>query len=296
MQREALNITCKLDTLHANYRIAMEKGEARQAYKLILETIKLDEDLQAIYQNNEADPITKCGTIIMYHSLKLLARGRRFIDKEGNIKFTPTNLQAQTLLDAGENDTSRIKEDLAGEVIACICQKIKEGKITVSEEAKIILTNESDEETLKDVFNVTQNEFYRHQQRHYKHEYRPIIDDEGNEDAVMITAAMREYEKSISYIGEEVLFETLKVKLTKREEAILRSKLEQKQVERAYSDNGVSKKCYVTRYKTLKEISEETGYTIKEVRNSLQWIKIACMNIARYNEEIRLEIKARTGK
>ena len=125
---------------------------------------------------------------------------------------------------------------------------------------------------MRDIFNVVQAYLYTNMQRHYKREYRPTIDDNGNEDITMITTAMREHEKSIEFVGNHELLQSLRVTLDERETAILWAKCEKKQIERKYSDNGIAKMRFVSRYKTIAEISIETGYSVKEVRNSLQKI------------------------
>ena len=283
LQVNAESAMQRLKTLNSNYSTAITQGKARQAYNIMLETIKLDTDLQALYELNTLSPFEQVATSITIHSLKVLARGRKYTDKEGETKFTPGNLQAQKILESGKNDTTGILEDLIQSVSIKILEELQDGNISLDYDTLKIETLNEEEKPMRNILNVVQYEFYQNKQKHYNHEYRPIIteDEEGNEreDAIMITQAMREYKKSIDYIGQDELMNTLSINLTDKEKAILISKLEKKQVERAYSYNGISKKKYVSRYKTLEEISIETEYSIKQVRTALRAIDIKCKKL-----------------
>jgi len=132
-----------------------------------------------------------------------------------------------------------------------------------------------------------QNYIYSQQQRHYKRQYIPVIDEvTGEESTEMVTKAMREYSMSIEAIGQEELFQDLTAILDERESTILWAMTETKTVQRAYNSNGSSQKRYVERKKTVAEISHETGYTIKQVRNSLNAVKDKLRAVLAENDRV----------
>jgi hypothetical protein len=302
---EAVQTAEKASAAAASVNTAIQAGEGRVAYYALIESMAAAAKLQAIQaaiNDGGADnAIMTLASIFTISALKTAARGHAVKGKDGKnvkgyadnngkfikdesgdtIQMTPANLVALRVLQYGIHDDSGIMDDLKQETAIKVWEAIADGRATIGEKTDdngvtvptFDLTDpENDRSTMRDIFNVTQAYLYSNLQRHYKHEYRPIIDDNGNEDTIMITAAMRAYEKSIEYIGKDELFRSLTAVLDERETAILMAKCDKKQVERAYSDNGVSKKRYVSRYKTIAEISAETGYTVKEVRNSLKKI------------------------
>ena len=118
-----------------------------------------------------------------------------------------------------------------------------------------------------------QNFLYQHQQKHYKREYIPIIDDEGNESSELVTKAMRNYSLGLQNVDKVELLQELEARLNLQESNILWSIYDFKQVERNYTSNGQQKKHFVTRKKTLTEIANETGYSVQTVRTTLKNIQ-----------------------
>jgi hypothetical protein len=307
-QREAIQTTDKANTALLSYNSALKEGDGREAYNLLIEQMALQAQVEALQatltDNNGADnAILTLATIFTISALKTAARGhvvkgkdgqavKGFMDKNGKFikdkngdtaQMTPANLLALRILQKGIYDDSGIMDDLRQETAIKLWEAIASGRATIGETTDDngvtiptfdLADTENDNTTMRDIFNVVQAYLYSNLQRHYKREYRPTIDDNGNEDVIMVTAAMREHERSIEYIGHDELFQSLTAVLNERETAILWVKCEKKQVERkAYTArNGEKIKAYVSRYKTVVEISMETGYSIKEVRNSLQKI------------------------
>lgn len=294
----AITLQSKQVTLNRNYQEAINptkidpktgataKPSSRKAFTIMLEQIDVESQLQSIYDSTIKTPLEIVATSIAIHSLKVLARGRQYINKDGKTVFTPMNLEAKKLLEKGHNDDSGILQDLIQAVTLAIWEAIASGTITIADTItekgdtfpRILLTDDTDDTTMRKILNVVQHEFYQNQQKHFAHEYRTIMDDDGNESDIMVTQAMREWEKSIQFIGESELLESLQIILTDREKSVLAAKLQQKQVERTYHTNGKTAKRYETRYLTISDIVAGTGYSKKQVENDLKNIKIKCEN------------------
>lgn len=295
----AITLQSKQVTLNRNYQEAINptkidpktgataKPSSRKAFTVLLEQINVESQLQSIYDRTIKTPLEIVATSITIHSLKVLARGRQYINKDGETVFTPMNLEAKKLLEKGRNDDSGILQDLIQAVTLAIWEAIASGTITIADTItekgdtfpRLLLTDDTDDTTMRKILNVVQHEFYQNQQKHFAHEYRTIMDDDGNESDIMVTQAMREWEKSIQFIGESELLESLQITLTGREKSVLAAKLQQKQVERNYTSNGIQKRHFVTRYLTLDEIAEQLNLTKKQVRNDLTSVKMKCENL-----------------
>jgi hypothetical protein len=288
LAREAVNTSQKAATAQANFNRLIETAEnGRKQFNLSIDLTAMEEQANALHEEltrHTMDDLTVLSAIITIHGLKVLARGKMLRDKQGkpqkdengNTRFTPANITAFRLLKIGLNDASGMLEDMQKSVALAIWEAVTEGNATITTEndkPKLNITEEN-KPTLKSIYNTVQNFMYAHQQRHYKRQYIPVIDETTGEDsAEFVTAAMRAYSLSIEAIGQDELFQSLTAVLDERESAILWVKTEKKQVERSYTSNGIQKKRYVSRYKTIAEIAHETGYTVKQVRNSLTAIK-----------------------
>lgn len=301
LNREAVNLTAKATTAQRKLNRLTETGEeGRKQYELSITLMDIEaqaEALQAELTSYTTDNLSVLASIITIHGLKVASRGRLLRDKQGktqkdengNAKYTPANTTALRILQNGINEASGILEDMQQSVALAIWEAVTQGKATITteeEKPKLTVTDENSD-TLKSIYNVVQNFMYAHQQRHYKRQYIPVIDETtGEESAEMVTAAMRKYALSIEAIGQDELFQSLTAVLDERETAILWVKTEKKQVERSYTSNGQQKRHYVSRYKTVAEISTETGYTVKQVRNSLKTIEEKLKAVLAENERV----------
>ena len=288
LTNEALNISAKATTAQRQLNSLTDTAEnGRKQYNLTINVMELEEQAEALHNEltqHTTDNLSVLASIITIHGLKVAARGRLLRDKQGkplrdengNPKYTPANVTALRILKNGTHDDSGILEDMQQSVALAIWEAIAEGKATITIEEgkpKLTTTNENDG-TLKGIYNVVQNYMYTHQQRHYKRQYIPVIDENtGVESIELVTKAMREYAMSLHAVDMGELFQELTATLNEKETAILWAMCETDTVERAYSDNGKSKKRFVHRKKSVRELVEETGYSKKQVSNSIDKIR-----------------------
>jgi len=294
LSQEVLNTSTKATTATRKLNNAQS---GRKQYELNILQMELEAQANALQEtltSHASDNLSILSTIITIHGLKVASRGRLLKDnngkpqkdENGNPRFTPANIHALRILQNGIHDTSGILDDLTQSVALVIWEAITQGKAS-------IITNESgnlelkttDENAMKQIYNTVQNYLYSTQHKHYKRQYIPVIDENGKESAEMVTKAMRQYAMSIEAVGQDELFQSLTAILDERETAILWSKTEQKQVQRNYTSNGKQHKHYVSRCKTVAEISTETGYTVKQVRNTLKSIQGKLKAVLAENEK-----------
>jgi hypothetical protein len=277
-----------------NYANTAQSG--RKQYELTIKKMELEaqaEALQTQLTQHITDDLTVLSAMITIHGLKVASRGRLLKDNQnkpqkdenGNARFTPANIHALRILQNGTNETSGILDDLRQSVALAIWEAITQGKASITSENGKPELKTTDENAIKQIYNIVQNYLYKHQQRHYKRQYIPVIDENGEESAEMVTKAMREYALSIEAVGQNELFQSLTAIFDERETAILWNKIEKKQVQRNYTSNGKQKTHYVSRYKTVAEISTETGYTVKQVRNTLKAIQEKLKAVLAENEK-----------
>jgi hypothetical protein len=301
LNREMVNITTQATTAQRKLNRLTQAGEeGRTQYNIAISLTELEkqaENLQNQLTLHTNDNLSILASMITIHGLKVASRGRLLRDKQGkpqydengNAKYTPANTTALRILQNGINETSGILDDMQQDTALAIWEAVSQGKATITtEEGKPKLTTtEANSDTMKNIYNVVKNYMYAHQQRHYKRQYIPVINEEtGEESAEMVTKAMRNYEMSIDAIGQDELFQSLTAILDERETAILWAKTEKKQVERSYTSNNIQKRHFVSRYKTVAEISQETDYTVKQVRNSLKTIQEKLTAVLAENERV----------
>lgn len=278
LQTSAISLNQRHETLLSNANKFMSQGKATQAYNNIIEAMQINEQYNDLCNDNIiTDNIYTIATCITYYSLKILGRGRyNPKHKTPETMYTPTNVMALKLVETFKNDVSGVVDDLKQEVYIKILQHITDGNITITDN-KIELTDKEDPTAMKEILNVVQFELYRHSQRHYKHKYIVQTDDNGNDiDPTIYTLTQRkvdkiQYTENLQNIDMTKMLD--KMQLTDNEKIILSEKLNMKQVERAYSDNGISKKRYESRYKSVQEISDNTSISIQTVRTCLKSIE-----------------------
>ena len=234
-------------------------------------------------------------TTITIHALKVLARGRLLkdkqgkpmLDEEGNLRFTPSNRIALDLLRYGRCDTTGILDDLIQSVSLAIWEAIAEGKAIItcaySDTRQRVIEKAFvtyDIATRRAVYNVVQNALHSNVQKHFSRQYIPVIDEDGTEDAVLVTQAMRQYQIDIDCIAWEDMLADLRASLTEREEAVLEAMYTAKQVERAYRPGGGRGYRTVTRPLTIAEIAGDTGLTPKQARGAVEKIRAKLSAIA----------------
>ena len=241
LNREAVNLTTQATTAQRKLNSLTNAGEeGRAQYNLTITITELEAKAEALHAEltrHTNDNLSVLASIITIHGLKVASRGRLLRDKQGkpqkdengNPKYTPANITALRILQNGLNETSGILEDMQQSVALAIWEAITAGKATITTEEgkpKLNITEEN-KDTLKGIYNIVQNFMYAHQQRHYKRQYIPVIDETtGEESAEMVTAAMRKYALSIEAIGQDELFQSLTAILDEREAAILWVKTE----------------------------------------------------------------------
>ena len=292
LQREALNTGGKMITAMLKASEARDNGKGWQLL-LTNEHIKeLDKQAQALQEAitaHQNEPIMVLASMITIHGLKVAARGRAIKDENGKVtskiskktgepySFTPANLTALRILQQGINGTDGILDDLQQQTAMHIWEAISKGTATIttdeSNSPRLTVTNDNDTDTIKAIYNTVQNYLYTHQQRHYKREYVPTIDENGIESHEHVTKAMRDYALGLESVNKCEIFQSLNAVLNEQETAVLWAMYDTKQVERAYSNNGKPAKKFVTRKKTLLELSKETGLTIQNIRTAQKNIR-----------------------
>ena len=298
LQREAVNTSGKLDTATRKANKAREDGKGWQLL-LTNETIdKLEQQAQAIQEAltaHQTDPIMVLSAMITTHSLKVAARGRAIKDENGKLttkinkktgmeySFTPPNITALRILQEGTKNADGILDDLCQSVALAIWEGVANNRISLCQVVAdntitIIPTQKGDIDAMRGLYNVVQNYLYTHQQRHYKREYIPVIDDNGLESYELVTKAMREYALGLNNVDKCGIFQELDAILNEHETAVLWAMYDLKTVERVTTttrtvDGHKGVKTYVQRVKTLVELSTETGYTVQTVRTTQKNIR-----------------------
>lgn len=319
LRKEVTSINGKLFTAKRKQAQANLQGEGRKELKATINVMEIEAQAQALEQTLNASSTCTISIIsnqITLHALKVASRGRQLKDKKnkplkdenGNVRMTPANLIALKILQAGINDTSGILDDLRQSVACEVWQAYTENRVSIVEtetinnetskrisySVKIQLADKTDKTTLRQIYNVVQNYLYSNLQKHFKRQYKPVIDENGNELTELVTKAIRDYELGLQSQDKNELFQELQAILNESESALLWAMYDTKEVERVTTTQRISdsektekthesKKTIVSRKKTLSELSQETGFTIQTVRTLQKHIKAKLTEIIEEN-------------
>jgi len=301
LTREANNVNARITTSKHHENKARNNGEGRKLFDAIINTAELEAHAETLLEAltaHQNDELFTLASMITIHGLKVAARGRQVKDENGKptektnkktgekYQYTPANLTALKVLQNGINGTDGILEDLQQQTALHIWEAISQGKATITQDEnnrpRLTMTNENDTDTAKAIYNTVQNYLYQHQQKHYKRQYIPVIDENGNESTELVTKAMRQYAMGLQSVDKNELIQELTAILNEVETAVLWAVYDTKEVERVTTTKRTSgedgkthesKKTIVSRKKTLPELSAETGYTVQTVRTTLKNIK-----------------------
>lgn len=252
----------------------------RKQLSLLLKISLLEEETEdfLIIIANYNDPLYKLASIITYHSLKVLSKGRKFIDKEGNTKFTPSNEIAQKIL--RQTNSSVNFDDLLQDVVLSILEHTQNKTITIDYDTFRL---QGDEQARIAIFNTVQNRLYSLQEKHAKHLYNVTYTENENGEQVetdtqMYTLSQRAYDLSINSLEYFDLINRLKVELNENEKLVLKACFETKQVlKKSTSKNSQYQyEHYITKTLTLEEKANFTGLTVQNVRTALKSIQSMC--------------------